>query len=153
MLRKQPTFCDATCTGFPAKWRMKKRANKFHTDDASVPRCPWLLCCWVVENWSFCRKTVVASQHFGCFLRLLCEQGLLWYVSKVFLINLNLNLLNAGWNLVFVSKWYNGCVLRLALKIETKIIPKDTFYFRFRWRNRREAKKKKKANERTSQGR
>ena len=34
-LSKKPTFCDIT-TGFPAKRRLKKRAWKFHTDDASL---------------------------------------------------------------------------------------------------------------------
>ena len=35
-LRKQPTFDDAT-TGFPAK-TSEKRAQKFHTNDPSLPR-------------------------------------------------------------------------------------------------------------------
>ena len=34
-LSTKPTFCDIT-TGFPAKRRLKKRAWKFHTDDASL---------------------------------------------------------------------------------------------------------------------
>ena len=34
-LSKKPTFCDIT-TGFPAKRRLKNRAWKFHTDDASL---------------------------------------------------------------------------------------------------------------------
>ena len=42
-LRKQRTFGDATA-GFLAKWRLKKRAHKFHTDDASPPRLG-------VANW------------------------------------------------------------------------------------------------------
>ena len=41
-LRKQPTSRDAT-TGFPAE----KRAQKFHTDDASLPRSGQ--CFWLVE--------------------------------------------------------------------------------------------------------
>ena len=34
-LRKQPTFRDAT-NGFLTKWRLLKRAQKFHTDDVSL---------------------------------------------------------------------------------------------------------------------
>ena len=34
-LSKKPTFCEIT-TGFPAKRRLKKRAWKFHTVDASL---------------------------------------------------------------------------------------------------------------------
>ena len=36
-LRRQPTFHDAI-TGFHTKWRLKNRAQKFHTDNASLPR-------------------------------------------------------------------------------------------------------------------
>ena len=35
-LRKQPTFGDAT-TGFPRQMTSEKRAQKFHTYDASLP--------------------------------------------------------------------------------------------------------------------
>ena len=36
-LRTLPSFPDAT-TGFPAKWRLRTRAQKFHTDDVSLSR-------------------------------------------------------------------------------------------------------------------
>ena len=37
ILRKQPTFCDAT-TGFPREMTSEKKVPKFHTDDVSLPR-------------------------------------------------------------------------------------------------------------------
>ena len=37
LTRKQPTFRYAT-TGFPAQMTSEKRAQKFQTDDASLPR-------------------------------------------------------------------------------------------------------------------
>ena len=36
-LSEQQTFRDAT-TGFPGEVTSEKRAQKFHTDDASLPR-------------------------------------------------------------------------------------------------------------------
>ena len=36
-LRKQPTFCDST-TGFPHKLMPVKQVQKFHANEASVPR-------------------------------------------------------------------------------------------------------------------
>ena len=36
-LRKQPTFGEAT-SGFPRQMTSEKRAQKFHSDDASLPR-------------------------------------------------------------------------------------------------------------------
>ena len=36
-LRKQPTFRDAT-RWFPREMTSEKRAQKFHTDDASLPK-------------------------------------------------------------------------------------------------------------------
>ena len=35
--RKQSTIHDAT-TGFPVKWHLREQAQKFDTDDASLPR-------------------------------------------------------------------------------------------------------------------
>ena len=37
ILRKQPTFCDAT-TGFHREMTSEKRAQKFHADDVPLPR-------------------------------------------------------------------------------------------------------------------
>ena len=36
-LKKQPTFCDST-TGFPHEMMPEKQVQKFHTNEASVPR-------------------------------------------------------------------------------------------------------------------
>ena len=36
-LRKQPTLCEPT-TGFTCEMKSEKRAQKFHTDEASLPR-------------------------------------------------------------------------------------------------------------------
>ena len=45
--RKQPTFLDAT-TGFPAKWRLRNKRKKFHTDDATLLSS--IKCFWLVED-------------------------------------------------------------------------------------------------------
>jgi len=65
-LRKQPTAEDAT-TAFSAKWRHKKRAQKFHTDVASLPRSEWYF--WLVARNLLQTGSGVAK--YRLFLRLI----------------------------------------------------------------------------------
>ena len=93
-LRRQSTFRD-TATGNPAKWRpIQKLAQKFRTNDASLPRSGW--CFWLAKAaWpvrktthtsvvtrhqygisaflrrDFAGKSVAESRSVGCSLRLL----------------------------------------------------------------------------------
>ena len=46
VLRKQPTFHHAI-TSFPLKWCWRRGAQKFSTDDISLPRSGW--CFWLIE--------------------------------------------------------------------------------------------------------
>ena len=153
MLRKQLTFRDIT-TGFPAKWCLRNEETnsilmmRHYSDLIGCCAAEWL------KIWHFAGKPVGAWQNFGCFLRLLCGQGLITACIQSDFNKLELELAKSRLEYSVcksVVQWLS--VLRLAQKIEAKTIRKDTVYFHFRWRNRREAKKKKKANERTSQWR
>ena len=56
VLIKQPTFRNATHHWFPREMTSEKRAQKFHTNDASLPisgQCFWL----VEENFQAIRST------------------------------------------------------------------------------------------------
>ena len=153
MLRKLLTFRNIT-TGFPAKWRLRNEQTNcilmtcHHSDLIGCCAAEWL------KIWHFAGKPVMAWRNFGCFLRPLCGQGFITACIQSGFNKLELELAKSRLEYSVcksVVQWLS--VLRLAQKIETKSISKDTVYFHFRWRNRREAKKKKKANERTSQGR
>ena len=106
-LRKQPTFRDAT-NGFRTKWRLLKRAQKFHTDDVSLlPLIGRKFCfsqsealprsgLWRVISLEFlhsflrrhfARKQLVASRNVDCFIKL--ELG--WVIEQDFPWNFPVN--------------------------------------------------------------
>jgi len=62
-----------------------------HPDPIGCCAAEWLKIC------HFAGKPVMNQwRNFGCFLRLLCGQGLIMACIQVFLINLDLNLLKAA---------------------------------------------------------
>ena len=132
-MRKQQTFCDTTT--FLHEMTSEKRAQKFHSDDASLPRSG--LCFWLVETnfprgttnqkhypdlgndtssaWNFPWTPKVASRNVGHFLSLIFFTMFVFFQDTILAVNTIRILWNVHRQIIRKMEENTSCILLLLV--------------------------------------